>query len=885
MKYSCKGNIYHTILALLMFSLCYNSYGLKHNDNYKYLSFSTRYNKSYELISSDTIPLRKDSIPIASGDSLLGPVSYKATDSIVYDIPLNSIYLYGKGSQIFYLDNELTAPLIIYNQSNNTVKANLIKDSSGKVVEFPTYVQSDFKSISDTIVFNMKTGKGITKGTYTQQGEMFVYGSVMKKIDKDIFYANNGRFTTCNLDTPHFAFVSSKVKFINKKTAFTGPVHPEMEGVPLPIVLPFGIYPLKTGMHSGLLAPNFTANEQLGLAMEGLGYYKIINDYWDVVTRGTLYSYGGWSANISPRYFRKYRFQGGMGLDLQRFKNGFKGDPDFSTSQTFNIRWNHSADSKARPGVTFSANVNAGSSKFNAQVPNNPQRNITNQLNSSITYSKVWKDKPFNLSVSANHNQNTSQRLININLPDVAFNVNTIYPFRRKEVIGEYKWYENLGFALNTNARSLSSFIDTATDAMSQLSKNLKWGASHSVPITLSLPSLGPLQVAPSVSYQEHWYQEKFIRRWNPNTNKVDTVIQNGLYTARDMNFGLGVTSRIFGMFGFKRSSKVQAIRHEIRPTISVSYKPNMNAASYYKTQIDNQGNTAKFSYYERSIYGAFSDTKFAGLNFGIDNVLQMKVRQSHDTSAALKKVSLIDGLGITGSYNFMLDSFQMSNLNMNVRSTLFNKISITGNAIFDPYLYNEQGRRINKLVWTKNPLSLGQMMSGGVSLQGSWRGGGENAQASNVKNRAQQAGMSQANPGMMDEFNRDAAYIQNNPGQYADFNIPWDINISYSLRYSKSPDYRNPGSFNKQISQDAMWSGSINLTPKWKLGLNSSYNFTTKELGMMMLNISRDLHCWQMTINISPVGRFRFFTLNISPKSGMLRDIRVNRTRYFYEL
>jgi hypothetical protein len=262
-----------------------------------------------------------------------------------------------------------------------------------------------------------------------------------------------------------------------------------------------------------------------------------------------------------------------------------------------------------------------------------------------------------------------------------------------------------------------------------------------------------------------------------------------------------------------------------------------------------------------------------------------MKMRTSKDTSVALKKVSLIDGLGITGSYNFLLDSFQMSNLNMNFRSTLFNKINITGNAQFDPYLYNEAGRRINKLIWTKNPLSLGQMMSGGISLQSGWRGGDGQGSAGNVQNRAMKAGMQQADPSLMDEFNRDAAYIQNNPGQFADFSIPWDVNVSYSLRFSKYPDYSKPGNFRKQVSQDAMINGSINLTPKWKMGASTSYNFTTKELGMMTLNISRDLHCWQMSINISPVGRFRFFTLNISPKSSMLRDIRVNRTRFFYEL
>ena len=813
-----------------------------------------------------------------SKDTLSAPVIHHADDSMVFDIPGKKLLLYGKQSNVTYLDNDLSAPNIEFDQNTNLVSAYLLKDTVGKVVAFPTFKQADFKSISDTIRFNMKTGKGLTKGTYTQQGEMFVYGEKIKKINAEVFFAKQGRFTTCNLDTPHFAFVSNKIKFINKKVAFTGPVHPEIEGVPLPIVLPFGIYPLTQGRHSGVIAPSFTANDQLGLAMEGIGYYKILNDNWDLVTRGTIYSYGGWSVNLSPRYFKKYRYQGNFSLDLQRFKNGFKGDPDYSSSKTFNIRWSHSADSKARPGVSFSANVNAGSSKFNSLVPNSPVRNFTNQLNSSITYAKVWKDKPFNLSISANHNQNTIQRLVNLNLPDIAFNVNTLYPFRKKEKVGEYKWYENLGVALNTTARSASSFYDTAANVGSQLNDNFKWGASHSIPISLSLPSLGPLQIAPSVSYQEKWYQEKFIRTWDPVNNKLDTVVDKGIYTAREMSFGVGVSSRIFGSFSFNKKSKVQAIRHEIRPSISANYKPNMNARNFYTTQIDALGNTAKYNYFERSIFGSFSEGRFGGLNFGIDNVLQMKVRNKKDTSeASLKKVSLLDGLSLNGAYNFLADSFKLSTFSLSARSNLFDKINITANAIFDPYITNDQGRRINQLIWTNKPISLGNLKSGGISLQSSFAGGDKSKKGSTSFKKNANSGLNPNQQDMQD--------MQNNPSDIVDFSIPWNVNLSYSLRFSKTTFNTTTGKFNTQFNQDINFTGSINMTPKWKVGLNGSYNFSLKEIGMLSMNLSRDLHCWQMSIVLSPVGRYKFFTINISPKSSMLRDIKVNRTRYFYDL
>ncbi|MEO6582779.1 MAG: putative LPS assembly protein LptD, partial [Ferruginibacter sp.] len=321
-----------------------------------------------------------------SAEALTVPVIYHADDSMVLDVPAKKMYLYGKTSSVKYDDNDLAAPVIEYDQGTNLVKAILKKDSAGKVIAYPTFKQADFKSTSDTIVFNMKTQKGITKGTYTQQGEMYVYGEKIKKVNADIFYALRARFTTCNLDTPHFAFVSNKIKFQNQKMAYSGPVHPEFEGVPIPIYLPFGIYPLKQGRHSGLIAPSLTANDQTGLALEGLGYYKILSENWDIVARGTVYSYGGWLANVNPRYFKRYRYQGNFSLSMQNFKTNFKGDPDYSSNKTTNIQWVHTADNKARPGVSFSANVNAGSSKYNQSLPNSPIRNFANQLSSSITY-------------------------------------------------------------------------------------------------------------------------------------------------------------------------------------------------------------------------------------------------------------------------------------------------------------------------------------------------------------------------------------------------------------------------------------------------------------------------------------------------------------------
>ena len=841
-------------------------------------------NKS-DTASTDTSGLKKNVDTLNYVTSKNAPdtvIEYSAEDSMVVDVPGKMITLYGKKATTEYKDNNLTAPIITLDQETGNIIASIKRDSAGKVIALPTYKQGDFLSQSDSIKFNMKSGKGLTKSTYTQQGEMYVYGETIKKIDNNVFYALRGRFTTCNLDTPHFAFVSNKIKFINNKVAITGPVHPEFEGVPIPIYFPFGIYPLNQGRHSGMLQPTFTTNEQRGLGLEGIGYYKIVNEYWDVILRTSIYSYGGWSLSMNPRYKKNYRYSGSLTFDIQNFNTNFKGDPDFVHNRSYHLAWNHSMDSKARPGVSFSANVNAGSSSYNRNVPDQPNLNFSNQLQSSIAYSKTWKDKPFNLTITANHNQNTNLKIINVNLPDVAFNVQTIYPFRKKESIGTPKWYENLGIAYNGNAKSLFSFYDTLPQIFKQIADTFQFGAHHSFPITLSLPQMGAFQVGPSVSYDETWYQTRTIYSWDSTTQRLDTMVSKGFYTARQMSFGLGISTRIFGMItSKKKDSKIQAIRHEITPTIGISYKPEFNKGSFYTTQYDAAGDKQAFSVYQRNnVFGAYSPGRFGGITFGVDNNISMKVRNKKDTGEnALKKISLIDGLSINGSYNFFADSFQLSPLQLSARSNLFNKINITASGQLDPYDVNGQGQRVNRLLWQRKALTLGRLISDNVSLSTSLRGGDKTKDNSKTQvtasDEAAQLGLTD------DQYNSDLAYIRNNPGEYADFNVPWSVNLAYALTFSKN--FIIPSGFASTISQNVNFGGTLGLTKKWQLAVNGYYNISQGELNQVSLSLSRDLHCWQMSISVSQSSLSRFFSINISPKSPLLRDIRVNRTRSYY--
>ena len=343
------------------------------------------------------------------------------------------------------------------------------------------------------------------------------------------------------------------------------------------------------------------------------------------------------------------------------------------------------------------------------------------------------------------------------------------------------------------------------------------------------------------------------------------------------MSFGLSASTRIFGMYAFKKDNKIKAIRHEVRPSISFNYSPNFNANDYYNSVYDILGNRIPLSYYDGSIYGAYSNQKFGGLSYNIDNNITAKIREKKDTSAkADKKISLIDGLSIGGSYNFLADSFKFSTINLQARTNLFEKVSITGQAIFDPYKTNAQGRRINELVWN-DKVSIGNLLSAGLTLQTSFKGGDKTK-----KSPVPPIGRNTNPNGQpLDEYQQEAAYIQNNPSEFVDFTIPWNVDLSYSLLVSKLFDITQ-AKFKSQLSQGINFNTSANLTPKWKVGMNGSFDVTTQKLGLLSAYLSRDLHCWQMGINLSPIGRSRYFSINISPKSPILRDLKINRTRSF---
>ena len=869
------------------------------------LSFSKRSNGFYYHPApvfniSDTTPIvnrsvadtadtlhRSDSLPAhrvdtfnlkISKDTLDAPVNYEAADSAVLLVKENKLLLYGKTKTV-YKDVTLTAPKLMFDQQTNILTAYNSKDSVGNVLTRAEFKQGQQGFQSDTIQFNFKTQKGLTTNTYTKQDQMFIQANLLKKVDTTTTFAKRVIMTTCDYDEPHFGFVGNKAKFVNGKVAVTGPIHPEFEGVPIPVYLPFGIFPLQNGRHSGFIPPTFADNEQYGIGLENLGYYHVLNQYLDVSVHGNIYSYGGWSGNLTTTYRKRYRYSGQWNFSVQHTKLNFKGDPDFTVTNTYFLTWSHSVDPKAHPGTTFTASVNAGSTKYNQYSTTNPLRPFENNLASSISFSKTWQDKPYNLTLSANESQNSYNHLINLTLPDAGFTVTTIYPFAKKDQVGTPKWYEKIGMGYTAIARNQVSFYDTTQNTVGNLLDTLQWGIRHSLPISVTLPPVGPLLFAPFVSYEETWYQHEYRYQWNPGQKKVDTVTaRKGFFTDRQASFGVSMNTTIYGTYQFKHAKRLIAIRHVIRPTFSFNYKPNLSSGNYDIVQLDSAGKVLQpLAHFTGNLFPPYSYGRFGGITFGIDNNLEMKVRSKKDTGAnAIKKVRLIDGFGFTSGYNFLSDSLKLQPFNLYIRSTLFEKINLTAQGVLDPYEKNTYGQSINRFVWQGNHFSPGRLNSGSIAISSNFQSKPRDPNKQPTQTPARQI----TDPTLLADQARLSEYMRRNPAEFVDFNIPWSLNFSYSLNFTNQ--FVSTG-FKKTVSSSFNFNGSFSLTPKWNFSTNGFFDFNTMHLTMFTMSISRDMHCWQMSINVTPIGQYRMFNFTINPKSAILQNLKVNRSRYYY--
>ncbi len=838
----------------------------------------------------DTVMLQvADTVRRAKKAGLDKPISGKASDSLYYDLRNKMVYIYEQGD-VSYGDMNLKADFMNINLDNKNIYAYGKADTvdGAPVMTRPVFTQGTTTLNMDTITYNIESQRAKIKSIATQQGDGWLVGTSVKKMEDNTINIEGGMYTTCDqTDHPHFYLAMTKAKVIPGKKAITGPAYLVMEDVPIYFLgVPEGFFPLNTGPKSGILMPTYGEEATRGFYIRGLGYYFTLSEHMDLALTGGIYTLGSWEANVRSRYIKRYKYSGNLNFDFSSVKSGDKGDADYIKQNTFKLQWTHSQDAKANPGSTFSASVNLASSGYSKYSANTLNDMLSTQTNSSISYSKNWAGTPFSLSMNMAVSQNSQTKAISVTLPTVSFNVSRFYPFKRAVKIGKDRWYEKI--SMSYSGKLTNSVSATESDIFSrQTLDNMRNGVQHTIPVQASFNVLNYINITPSFNYNERWYFKKVDRQWNPTTNMAEELDpEYGFYRLYDYTTALSFSTTLYGMWQVRekyKNFKLQAIRHTFSPSISFSYAPDFSNQKYgyFKTvQSDSTGRTTVYSPFADNAYGTPSQGRSMAMSFSLSQSLEAKVLSKRD-STGIKKISLIDDFSISGSYNFLADSMKLSNISLSLRSTFSGKIGINLRATLDPYEVSPEGIRYNKLTWRRG--NLGRIINTGWSFGYSFKSRDNTKQpAINDINSVPPEYM---NPfydpyGTMDPVLR-RQYMAN---AYYDFSLPWNIGFNYAVNYSVS--YVNNGTtgIRRNITQTIGFNGSITFSPKMAATFSGGYDIATNKLTTSSISITRDLHCWQMSFSWIPFGYYKSWSFHIGVKAASLQDLKYDKSQSMYD-
>lgn len=838
----------------------------------------------------DTVMLQvADTVRRAKKAGLDKPISGKASDSLYYDLRNKMVYIYEQGD-VSYGDMNLKADFMNINLDNKNIYAYGKADTvdGAPVMTRPVFTQGTTTLNMDTITYNIESQRAKIKSIATQQGDGWLVGTSVKKMEDNTINIEGGMYTTCDqTDHPHFYLAMTKAKVIPGKKAITGPAYLVMEDVPIYFLgVPEGFFPLNTGPKSGILMPTYGEEATRGFYIRGLGYYFTLSEHMDLALTGGIYTLGSWEANVRSRYIKRYKYSGNLNFDFSSVKSGDKGDADYIKQNTFKLQWTHSQDAKANPGSTFSASVNLASSGYSKYSANTLNDMLSTQTNSSISYSKNWAGTPFSLSMNMAVSQNSQTKAISVTLPTVSFNVSRFYPFKRAVKIGKDRWYEKI--SMSYSGKLTNSVSATESDIFSrQTLDNMRNGVQHTIPVQASFNVFNYINITPSFNYNERWYFKKVDRQWNPETNTAEELDpEYGFYRLYDYTTALSFSTTLYGMWQVRekyKNFKLQAIRHTFSPSISFSYAPDFSNQKYgyFKTvQSDSTGRTTVYSPFADNAYGTPSQGRSMAMSFSLSQSLEAKVLSKRD-STGIKKISLIDDFSISGSYNFLADSMKLSNISLSLRSTFSGKIGINLRATLDPYEVSPEGIRYNKLTWRRG--NLGRIINTGWSFGYSFKSRDNTKQpAINDINSVPPEYM---NPfydpyGTMDPVLR-RQYMAN---AYYDFSLPWNIGFNYAVNYSVS--YVNNGTtgIRRNITQTIGFNGSITFSPKMAATFSGGYDIATNKLTTSSISITRDLHCWQMSFSWIPFGYYKSWSFHIGVKAASLQDLKYDKSQSMYD-
>ena len=853
---------------------------------------------------ADSLALANDSVPEKKA-GLDAPVTYQATDSMVMTAG-NWAYLYGEGD-VKYQNIELQSELIEMNLDSSMVYAKFGLDSIGDEYGYPLFKEGEQQYESKTMRYNFKSKKGYITDVITQQGEGYVTAGRTKKMEGDVLNMVGGRYTTCDEhEHPHFYIQMTKAKVRPKKNIVTGPVYLVLEDVPLyPLGLPFCFFPFSSTYSSGIIMPTFGDESTRGFYLREGGYYFALSDYMDLAVLGEIYTKGSWGLSAKSQYKKRYKYSGNFNASYLVTKLGDKGLPDYSLSKDFKIQWTHTQDPKANPNLTFSASVNFATSSYDRNNTNSLYNGDINNntTSSSVNITKRFPNSPFTISGTMNVNQVKRDSSISLTLPSLTVTMTKIFPFKRKKPIGKERWYEKIAMSYTG---TFSNSITTKENQLlkSNLVKDWKNGAQHKIPVSATFQLFNYINITPQFDYTERWYTSKITQEYDPQQQRMvarDTTYN--FYRVYDFSGSISASTTLYGFFKPLPflGNKVEMIRHRFEPSVSFSAAPDFASSrfGFYEHYVyqDANGNDQEYIYspFSHNMYGVPGQGKQGNVSFQLNNNLEMKVRSDKD-STGFKKISLIDKLSLGMSYNLAADSFQWSDLSASIRLKLSKSYTLNLSGMFDTYTYDENGQRLDIPRW-KAGKGIGRLRSTstsfsytfnndtfkklfgkkdeGTSGTGASATGQEGTDPSVGPTDGEATGEEAAGSRLLGKKKDTGEYDSDG---YLVGNIPWSLSFSYSLSLGYGTFNREKCEYDYRLTNSLSFNGNIQPTKNWTFNFNATYDFDAKKISYMTCNISRNMHCWQMTASFVPVGPYKSYSFSVSVSSSLLKDLKYDK-------
>ncbi len=786
---------------------------------------------------------------MVSGSALEKPVKYKSKDSVLFNLQAKNANLFNQG-KVNYKAIELKSGKIIMDWETNIIHARGLSDTSGNVNQRPVFKEGQQKFEADSMDYNFKSKKGKLYGLKTEKAQGYLHGEEVKKDENDVTFANEAKYTTCDKDDPHFHIEANKIKAIPNDKIISGPANLVINDVPTPLYLPFGFFPNSQNQSSGIILPSYGEDGRRGFFLKGLGYYFGINDKMDLTVSGNIFSKGSWRAKTITRYKKRYQNEGRLKLEVGIDKFGEESDPNYREEQAFIIEWNHNQARKAQPFSNFSGNVEIASN----QAYTNQQENISsrkkNQLNSRINYSNQITGTPFNAQLNASHSQNLANQTFNITLPQATFNMRRVSPFQTSDV-GIVK---NSG--INYQANFKNRLETTDTNIFNQNTwQNFQRGIQHQASYSTSAKVLKYFSLNPSFNYLESFFFKKEQRTYDEEKDTLLKSQKPGFYNVRTYDYSTSLSTNLYGTFNINQFGIVAA-RHVLNPRVSLTYSPDFTAPRFdnFASYQTAEGNQKNYFPYEGP-YSRRPGQEQGTMSITLDNNLEMKVKDTDDSASKTKKISLLDNFNLRANYNFLADSFPLSNISFDANTRILNNINIQLRGTIDPYYLDPKDTtRVEKLSLEENG-KLGRVTNFSLNARTSL----------NPKTFKTENGQK--------PFQR-RGYPSLASLHYVDFDLSWNLSLTYNLNYSR----RN---FEGQITgHNLRINGNVSLTDKWKISGNTSYNMQEGEFAPSQVSINRDLHCWKMSFRWQPFTNRDFYMFRITAKSSVLKDLEYEKKR-----